>query len=400
MVRLRNKKTFNQMFALIALPGVLFGLATIAGAQQEATSGEVYVCPPCGADCHLVSYDKPGVCPDPECEMTLVVQGAARNVAIVIWNGAEILDFAGPTEVFASARGPNGALFNVYTVAADENSIVSQGVVTIVPEYTIKNCPKPDIFVLPGGGTRSPLSNPDMIEWVRRTAEEAEIAMSVCTGAFVLGTAGLLDGKEATTYHGAIEGLRMIVPYTPVHDDQRWVDNGSVVTTAGVSAGIDGSLHVVSRLCGPDIARATAEYMEYNWNPDEITGLIASPGTEKQFTLGQKIIQKLLEEGVTAAMEQYRAALDTTDEVGLPSEAAMNRLGYQYVGQRDLETAIRIFNFNVEAHPDAFNAWDSLAEACMLDDQKEKAIRYYRKSLELNPENSGAKRMLEKLLAD
>ncbi len=398
-MRVRNLApiVLSQWALCVAL--AFCGSAAAQDVAGESTDRVMYVCPPCGVDCHLVAYEEAGVCPHPDCGMTLVVEQSPRNVAIVIWPGAEILDFAGPTEVFAAARGPNGSLFNVYTVAADEQPVLTQGVVTIVPEYTIENCPEPDIFVLPGGGTRSPLSNPKMIDWVRQTAEDAEIAMSVCTGAFVLASADLLEGKEATTYHGAIEGLRMIAPNTVVYDDQRWVDNGNVVTTAGVSAGIDGSLHVVGRLCGDDIAQATADYMEYHWRPDEVTGLIARSSTESHFTVGQKILQLVLAQSVEAAWEKYRAVLSEDGPDGLPSELEVNTLGYRYLN-RDLDTALKLFNFNVKAHPDAFNAWDSLAEAYMLDGKRDQAIKYYQKSLELNPENAGAKTMLEKLEAD
>jgi len=338
--------------------GGVFALVTPAVAQnnQKAPAGPVeYVCPPCPVDCHDESFAKPGVCPDPNCHMTLITRSLVRNVAIVIWEGVEILDFAGPTEVFASARGDDGSYFNVYTVAASAEPILSQGVVRVIPEYTIENCPKPDIFVLPGGGTNSPLGNPKMIEWVKRVSADAEISMSVCTGAFVLAKAGLLEGKEATTHHGAIESFRMFAPNTIVHANQRWVDNGSVVTSAGVSAGIDASLHIVDRLWGEDVARATAQYMEYDWRPHEVPGRIASPGDEKTFTLGQQIVQTLLRDGLDAGWEKYEAAFGTAREDDLPTERDINNVGYRFLQKGDTETAIAFFIFNIKAHPDAFS---------------------------------------------
>ncbi len=394
---------FVTPFLIIALLGGVFALVTSAAAQDDRKkpAGPVeYVCPPCEVDCHDETFSDPGICPDPSCGMTLVSQSLVRNVAIVIWNGAEVLDFAGPTEVFASARGDDGSYFNVYTVAASAEPILSQGVVRVIPEYTIENCPQPDIFVLPGGGTNSPLSNPKMIEWVKRVSVDAEISMSVCTGAFVLARAGLLEGKEATTWHGAINGLRMLAPNTIVHDDQRWVDNGSVVTSAGVSAGIDASLHIVARLCGEEVAQSTAEYMEYDWRPHEVTGRIASPGGQKTFSLGQQIVQTLLQDGLDAGWETYHAALGTEREGELPSERDINRVGYGYLQEGESKTAITFFIFNIKAHPDAFNTYDSLGEAYMKAGQREKAIMNFRKSLELNPENENATEMLKKLEAD
>src|SRR5262249_24266077 len=166
-----------------------------------------------------------------------------RTVAIFVHQQVELLDFAGPGEVFAAAD--KGRAFNVYTVAAAEGEIVSQRFLTIKPQYTLANCPKPDIVVLPGGNTHIPLNDAKVIKWIQKVAPDAEIVMSVCTGALLLAKAGLLDGKEATTHWGMIEGLKKAAPKTKVHADRRVVDTGKVVTTAGVSAGIDGSLHVV-----------------------------------------------------------------------------------------------------------------------------------------------------------
>lgn len=194
-----------------------------------------------------------------------------RNVAVFIHEGVELLDFAGPGEVFAAAHLPQGAhAFNVYTVAATPEAITSQGFVSIKPQYTFENAPRPDIVVLPGGNTSIPLQNPKVIEWVKKTSQDAEVMMSVCTGAFLLARAGLLDGKEATTHWSAIDNLRRDFPKTTVHENRRFLDNGKVITTAGVSAGIDGALHIVDRLLGRDAASMTARYMEYLWTPEKI----------------------------------------------------------------------------------------------------------------------------------
>jgi transcriptional regulator GlxA family with amidase domain len=174
----------------------------------------------------------------------------------------ELLDFAGPGEVFQTA----GPQFKVYTVAESTEPIVSQGFVKIVPEYSIHNCPRPDLLVIPGGATAATLKNPDVITWVKRASGEAEITMSVCTGAFILAKAGLLDGQEATTHWFHLKRLGKSVPNIQVRSNVRFVDTGKLVTTAGVSAGIDGSLHVVGRLLGREAAARTARGMEYNWD--------------------------------------------------------------------------------------------------------------------------------------
>lgn len=190
-----------------------------------------------------------------------------RNVAIFVHEGVELLDFAGPGEVFAAAGGHKA--FRVYTVAATKDPITSQRFLKVTPEFTLADCPKPDIIVLPGGATGIPLKDVKVIDWIKATAAEAEVVLSVCTGAFLLAKAGLLDDKEATTHWGSIDRLREAAPKTKVHADRRVVDNGKVVTAAGVSAGIDASLHVVSRLLGKEAAKDAARYMEYRWTPDD-----------------------------------------------------------------------------------------------------------------------------------
>jgi transcriptional regulator GlxA family with amidase domain len=200
-----------------------------------------------------------------------------RNVAIVIHEGVELLDFAGPGETFAAAAG--GRAFNVYTVGETAEPIRSQGFLTVTPQYTIDNCPAPDIVVIPGGATNVLLRSPAMMKWARETATEAEIMFSVCTGVFVLADAGLLDGHEATTHASAISRLQEY-DNIKVCPDRRVVDNGKTVTAAGVSAGIDGALHIVARLHGKPVAERTAKYMEYRWQPDAENEPTETPTTQ------------------------------------------------------------------------------------------------------------------------
>jgi len=252
---------------------------SFTGCSSEAPKiVQQYICPPCGSECDKLFFKAAGKCP--HCGMTLTLLDKAqkdslKNVAIFIFDGVEVLDFAGPSEVFASAGG-----FRVFTVAVNKNPIVCQGFIKILPEYDLNDCPSPDIIVIPGGNMSGPLGNPKVIHWIKTNEPHAEVVLSVCTGAFVLEKAGLLEGKKATTFHNAIEELRKIATQTEVLDHVRWVDNGKIITTAGVSAGIDGSLRVVERLMGREKARSTARYMEYDkWNPDE--GLIVPPKAEE-----------------------------------------------------------------------------------------------------------------------
>lgn len=190
-----------------------------------------------------------------------------RNVAILVWPGTELLDFAGPAEVFAAAG--HHRLFRVYTVGLSPDAVLTQGAITVQPEFTLNDCPAPDIIVIPGGNMTPVEGNRVALDWVRKNAAHAEIVMSVCTGAFVLAEAGLLDGQAATTHHFGYDQLAANYPAIEVRRGVRYVDNGKVITAGGVSAGIDAALHVVEKLCGRGAAAWTAEeWMEYRRGKD------------------------------------------------------------------------------------------------------------------------------------
>jgi putative intracellular protease/amidase len=139
---------------------------------------------------------------------------------------------------------------------------------SVNPTFRFGREPKPDLIVVPGGNVEPQLSNPEVMSWLRENAKSAELILSVCNGAFFLAKAGLLDGLEATTFAGLIDELKEAAPKTRVVSDKRFVDNGKIITAAGLSSGIDGALHVIERLCGKGTAQLAAVSMEYDWRPD------------------------------------------------------------------------------------------------------------------------------------
>jgi transcriptional regulator GlxA family with amidase domain len=192
-----------------------------------------------------------------------------RNVAILLFDEVEVLDFAGPFEVFsvAGTRTDPPAL-DVYTVAESERVIRARNNLQVLPHYTLDECPPPDIVVVPGGfGTRQQMHNRVLLDWVRAQARRVELMTSVCTGSLILGSAGLLDGRPATTHYKEYDLLAAISPAITVVRGVRFVDDGAIITSAGVQAGMDMALHVVARLLGGDVARATAAQIEYDWQP-------------------------------------------------------------------------------------------------------------------------------------
>ena len=200
-------------------------------------------------------------------------EGVPRVVGILIFPDVEVLDFCGPFEVFASAALPAARhgdaetrLFEVVTIAERPGVVVCRGGLLVQPHHSLADHPPLDILVVPGGyGTRRERENPVLLEWIARQRSKGALTTSVCTGAFLLGAAGLLDGRRTTTHWATIEELRGAHARTDVLADVRVVDEGEIITSAGVSAGIDMALHVVRRLHGEEVARRTARDMEYAW---------------------------------------------------------------------------------------------------------------------------------------
>ncbi len=196
---------------------------------------------------------------------------ATRQVSILVFDEAEVLDVAGPFEVFSVAGRRHGLEpFRVSLVAERSGAVALRNGFVVQPHYTLGQAPATDVLVVPGGyGTRRELTNPGLVEWIRGQAADCELVLSVCTGSLLLAKAGLLHGLEATTHHLAIPLLRELAPTAVIREGERFLDNGRVIVSAGVSAGMDMSLHVVDRLCGIEVAEETAVYMEYHWDRNE-----------------------------------------------------------------------------------------------------------------------------------
>jgi transcriptional regulator GlxA family with amidase domain len=191
------------------------------------------------------------------------------NIGILLFDDVEVLDFCGPFEVFSvaartGAEAGGDPPFTVFTLAERAGLVRAVGGLKVQPDYTIDDHPPINLLLVPGGwGTRREVDNPRLIEWIRAQDAQTDLTTSVCTGAFLLGRAGLLEGHRVTTHWASIERLRQSLPGATVLDDARFVDEGKIVTSAGISAGIDMALHLVARLGGDDLARQTARRMEY-----------------------------------------------------------------------------------------------------------------------------------------
>ena len=195
-----------------------------------------------------------------------------RNVGIYIYPQVEVLDFSGPYEVFTTADrlmqrdDPEGpGLFNVFLIAETREIVAARANYLVQPHYAVQDHPPIDVLIIPGGVHTAELDKPQVIEWIREQDRATERTASVCTGAFLLGAAGLLDDRPATTHWEDIPDLRSMFPAIDVQEDVPWVESGKWITSGGISAGIDMSLHLVASMTSEAFAERTARQMEYRW---------------------------------------------------------------------------------------------------------------------------------------
>jgi transcriptional regulator GlxA family with amidase domain len=195
-----------------------------------------------------------------------------KTVGIVIFDEVEVLDFCGPFEVFSvvrlheEKRLEEPSPFEVKLIAEHGGTITATGGMRVTADYGFADCPELDILCVPGGwGTRREVSNRVILDWLHHRAAQVELLTSVCTGSMLLGFAGLLEGRQATTHWRSLDWMQNSFPQTTVLRNQHVVEDGSIVTSAGISAGIDMALTVVARYHGESIARATARHMEYHY---------------------------------------------------------------------------------------------------------------------------------------
>ncbi|MGH8084613.1 MAG: DJ-1/PfpI family protein [Lysobacter sp.] len=184
------------------------------------------------------------------------------NVGIVLFDGVQIIDFAGPYEVFGAAG------FGVVTLTRDGKPITTTMGLKVTPDHDFANAPDFDILLVPGGTTADAQKDPATLDFIRSRAAGVDHLLSVCTGSFVLAATGLLDGLQATTFTPRIDQLSREFPEVDVIRDVRWADSGKIITSAGLSSGMDAALHVVARMRGTEVARSTALHLEYDWQPE------------------------------------------------------------------------------------------------------------------------------------
>lgn len=253
-------------------------------------------------------------------------------VAFLISEGAVVIDFSGPWEVFENVHVPGHeeSPFRLYTVSGNAELIHASGGMNITPNYTFRTAPTPKVIVIPAQNA----SNEEMLEWIRKSSKAADLTMSVCTGAFVLARTGLLSGKAATTHHCAYKTLALDFPDIHVQRGARFVEQGNVATAGGLSSGIDLALRVVERYFGREVATKTAYQMEYQgqgWlNPESNYVYAKAPVSTDEHPLcpvcemevDRKVAPTSAYHGKTYyfCMDTHKAAFDANPEKFLQSE--------------------------------------------------------------------------------
>ncbi|MDD0811941.1 DJ-1/PfpI family protein [Curvibacter sp. RS43] len=202
------------------------------------------------------------------------------QIAILAFDDVEALDLAGPYEVFTTAArmaqrlateagqplaADSPAHWQVLCVAETLRPVRARAGMTLLPSHDFSQCPRPDLLLVPGGVVDAPSRSPATLAWVQQAHEHAKLTASVCTGAFILAAAGVLHDQPVTTHWEDVADLRQQHPSLKVQEGVRWVDQGRLITSAGISAGIDMSLHLVQRLGGQALAERTARQMDYRW---------------------------------------------------------------------------------------------------------------------------------------
>ncbi len=190
------------------------------------------------------------------------------NIGIYIYDKAEVLDFSGPFEVFSTANriSTDRLPLNVFLIGETGKAVTARGNFTVIPQYGFYNHPKIDVLVVVGGDHTQEINKANAVHWITKQSKSASLTASVCTGVFLLAKAKVISDQKVTTHWSDIADLKQQFPNLQILENRRWVEDDNVISSAGISAGIDMSLHIVSKLCSQELADKTALTMEYTWN--------------------------------------------------------------------------------------------------------------------------------------
>jgi putative intracellular protease/amidase len=301
-----------------------------------------------------------------------------QKVAILAFEGVELLDFAGPAEIFAACRDADGNReFDVFTVGVRKEPLESMYFLTITPKYDPNDAPDADIVVIPGGNVDSVMSDEPLMKWLAKQKEKDSILFSVCNGASVLAKMGILNGLEVATHHSNMDIIKWLEPNVVCAGDKRYIDHGKIVTTAGVSAGIDGALHMIKRLKGESTAHRSAVSAEFDYwegfsertkesKGDKFTYLNGRAYKDEKDWAVYKLLRTLHTDGMEAAVKLHAELLTTATghDLEMIQEAGLQETGDWLLKHgRDQKVGLDVLRLVVRTHPSSVAAHTHLGAA-------------------------------------
>lgn len=333
------------------------------------------------------------------------------RVVVVLFPGVELLDAAGPAEVFARARDENGMpLFDVSWVGSARPPIETIGRLGLVPRISLADNPKAEVLVIPGGAVEAAMDDPGLMKWITDQAGDARLVLSVCNGASILGKLQLLDGLDVATHHDNVALLKFIAPSATCHEDAKFVDTGRIVTAAGISAGIDGALHAVWRLKGQEAARRVASYIEYDpfvGFRDDAESLLAADSRGVVILRGRvhpakpwtivRLVETIRSNGIEAAVASYPALLAEAvgdDRLMMEEHGLAMSASWLLKYGRDPAAAISLLRLTVRVHPEFVQGHLALARALLASGDRAGAEGHCRRALALAPGDPDARELL------
>jgi len=325
--------------------------------------------------------------------------GDRLNVAFVVWEGMELIESMGPAHVFSFAPG-----MDEYTVSASTAPIQSE-FVTLIPEYTFKNCPKPDVIVLPGGAIWVPRLNDDYGAWLREHVPRATLTVSVCNSAILLADLGLLDGREATCGDANLDDIMLLGKDVKGYINRRWVHSGNVITSESYLGGLDAAIYAVGVLRGDEAERQVLRWSNYDGDLSRYETMHAEPGVIP-VSRRREMCRVLVGEGVDAAVQRYRAWVDSGKPAYTPPLDQFDERdlfqwmawGNQRLGRHDI--SLLICEFKARAWPDSARERAYLGEALMKAGCSAEAMARLLQALEIEEDNPSALRLTKGLFTN
>lgn len=322
------------------------------------------------------------------------VSGPRQNVAFLVWDDVELIEFTGPAQVFHFAG------FRGFTVAEKPDPVRSY-FVTITPEFTFENCPRPDIVVVPAGVQR--MKSAALNGWLKRVVPQAEAVLTVCNGSLILANTGLLDGHEATCPAGNFDDL-MILGRDVRYVKRRFVESGKFVTSDSYFAGVDGALHLVGKLRGADAAARIARSCLYDWRPEQFAAEANATYTPPR-SRRREMFQMVMRDGVDKTVARYRELKASGDPGYDPPFDKMNEqnmfcwLAWNLQNARRYEEAAKLCEFSAAAFPDSAMARACLGEACVKAGRGREALGHLLRAAEMQPGQGHALHWLRMTMA-